>query len=81
MGTGLAVGGHLGPVVGLVRTRFVPMFTIGSTAITKPGTSRKSPLPRRSWLLTKVRHLGVFVHLAADPVTDERLDDRETCVS
>ena len=60
-----------------VRTRFVPMLTIGSTAITSPGSSRKSPL-RAKLVADKIRHLRVFVHLAADAVADEGLDHRET---
>ena len=30
-----------------IFTRLVPMLTIGSTAITSPGSIRKSALPRR----------------------------------
>ena len=52
------------------------MLTIGSTAITSPGSRRKSPFAAQL-LADEVRHLGIFVHLAADAVADKVLDDRE----
>ena len=39
------------------RTCLVPRLTIGSTAMTRPGSIRKSPL-RRSWALTKLGTWG-----------------------
>ena len=44
------------------------MFTIGSTASTRPSSSRKSCL--RTSLVDEVRHLRVLVHDPADAVAD-----------
>ena len=54
------------------------MLTIGSTAITKPGSIRKSPLPRSA--AEEIGDLGILVHLPADPVPHEALDGRKPVI-
>ena len=61
-------------------TCLVPMLTIGSTAITRPGSQREIAVAAQL-RADEIRHLRLFVHLAADAVADEILDDRKPGVA
>ena len=56
------------------------MFTIGSTAITRPGFQTEIVIALELWA-DEVRHLRLFVHFAANAVADEVFHDRKTVVA
>ena len=61
-----------------MRTCLVPMFTIGSTAITRPGTEAEIAAAAEL-VADEVGHLRVFVHLPADAVADEASTTENPC--
>ena len=71
MGTHASIVGHRCPASFKTRTSGLPVFTIGSMAITIP-VAVSCPA-----VLAKIRYLGIFMHMDADSVSYKIPDHRK----